>query len=320
MLKSPGPTRILVVEDEAIIAEGLRLRLTQLGFEVSGVAASGEDAIRLADETGPDLVLMDIRLGGAIDGIAAGRHIRATADVPIVYLTANTDRPTVQKAMETSPFGYLSKPIRDETLQTTIAVALHKNQVEREYKQREQRFISTLASLGDALIVVDEVGRVTFLNPAAADLTGWTNAEAVGRNIGDILLLEDVAGSPLVPTDTALAGGEPVTFTMAVLIRRDGVSIIVTGASVPVASGSVRGVVVSLRRPGTVPPPAPPKAPGNRKIIPTCASCRDIRDADGQWLRLETFFEREYPIQFSHGICLTCARRLYPGIRHFQEE
>lgn len=310
--------RILVVEDEAIIAEGLRLRLTDLGFEVVGIAATGEDAVRQATAAPPDLVLMDIRLNGDMDGIAAGRQIRAASDTPIVYLTANSDRPTVERAIGTSPFGYLSKPVRDETLRTTIQVALHKNRIEREYREREQRFASTLASLGDALLVTDDIGRVTFLNPAASRITGWTNSEAVGRNIAEIVSMMDVSGQDIVPTDTALASGETVEFSTALLVRRDGETTVVAGSAVPVESGGVRGVVVSLSTPVLDSPRTSPHI--SRRIIPTCASCRDIRDNSGQWVRPEAFFEREYPVQFSHGICLTCARRLYPEIKHFHEE
>jgi PAS domain S-box-containing protein len=317
-MTSARPARILVVEDEAIIAEGLRLRLTDLGFEVIGVTATGEDAIRQTTTTTPDLVLMDIRLGGEMDGIAAGRQIRAASDTPIVYLTANSDRPTVERAIGTSPFGYLSKPVRDETLRTTIEVALHKNRLEREYREREQRFVSTLASLGDALLVTDDIGRVTFLNPAASRITGWSNNDAAGKNIAEVLSLMDVAGRHIVPTDTALASGQTIEFSTALLTCRDNETTVVAGTAVPVESGGIRGVVVSLRLTTADSDPTPTHQ--GRRIIPTCASCRDIRDASGQWIRPETFFEREFPVQFSHGICLTCARRLYPDIKHFQEE
>src|SRR5262245_39460868 len=105
-----SPPKILVVEDERIVARDIQNRLTQLGYEVAGITRSGEEAVRLADQFRPDLVLMDIRLDGAVDGVAAAQEIRERFQLPVVYLTAYADDDTLRRARVTEPFGYILKP------------------------------------------------------------------------------------------------------------------------------------------------------------------------------------------------------------------
>src|SRR5215212_3631122 len=118
--------RILIVEDEAIIVMGLSLTLRTFGYEVAAHASSGEEAIRLAEETHPDLVLMDVTLSGAIDGIEAARRIRERLNVPVVYLTALADEDTMRRADATKPSGYLVKPFDEKELRDAVETALRK--------------------------------------------------------------------------------------------------------------------------------------------------------------------------------------------------
>ena len=116
--------RILIVEDDRLIAQGLRWRLTALGYTVVGLATSGEEAMAHAAGLRPDVVLMDIGLGGTMDGVETARHMRALAPVPVIYLSASTDARTVARAWQTAPAGYLGKPVSDQALRTAIARAL----------------------------------------------------------------------------------------------------------------------------------------------------------------------------------------------------
>ena len=127
--------RILIVEDEAIIAADLQRRLGRLGCEVVGMAASGEDAIRLAAVLKPELVLMDINLQGELDGTQAARHLRDKMQLPVVYLTASSDATIVKRAKLTDAFGYLLKPLDERLLHITIEMALYKHQMEQERKK-----------------------------------------------------------------------------------------------------------------------------------------------------------------------------------------
>lgn len=116
--------RILIVEDERLIAQGLWLRVTALGHTVVGLAASGEEAIAQAAALEPDIILMDIGFRGAMDGIDAARHIRARAPIPVIYLSAYADEPTLARAWQTAPAGYLVKPVPDHELHAALQRAL----------------------------------------------------------------------------------------------------------------------------------------------------------------------------------------------------
>ena len=124
--------RILVVEDEGIVVLHIKKTLERLGYEVAGIAATGEDAIIKAMEDRPDLVLMDIVLKGPVDGIDAAEKIRAIFSIPIVYLTAHADEMTLKRAMATEPFGYIVKPFRKRDLYIAIEFALYKSRAEAE--------------------------------------------------------------------------------------------------------------------------------------------------------------------------------------------
>ncbi|AKB51494.1 response regulator receiver [Methanosarcina barkeri str. Wiesmoor] len=124
--------RILVVEDEHIVAMGIKRMLKSLGYTVTGVASSGEDAISKAESTFPDVVLMDIMLKGDMDGVEAARKIREGFDVPVVYLTAYSDNIILERAKKTEPFGYIVKPFDEKDLYSSIEIALHRHRKEKE--------------------------------------------------------------------------------------------------------------------------------------------------------------------------------------------
>jgi signal transduction histidine kinase len=135
---SAGP-RILVVEDERIVAFNLQQRLSQLGYDVPAVAASGEEALRLARETQPDLVLMDIRIMGDFDGIETAARLNAVSAVPVVYLTAYSEDATIERARATRPYGYLLKPFSEREMHATIQMALERRRTEKALGESEER-------------------------------------------------------------------------------------------------------------------------------------------------------------------------------------
>jgi len=124
--------RIVVVEDEVITSIALRRELAQLGYEVVAMVDTAEDAINAARQYEPDMVLMDITLSGALDGITAAAAIRGSLGLPVVFLTAHADDATMKRAMLAGPFGYVLKPYRMEALRAAIEVALHKHRTEAE--------------------------------------------------------------------------------------------------------------------------------------------------------------------------------------------
>ncbi len=124
--------KILVVEDEGVVVLHIKKTLESLGYEVTGIASTGEDAIIKAMEDRPDLVLMDIVLKGAVDGIDAAEKIRAIFSIPVIYLTAHADEMTLKRAKATEPFGYIVKPFRKRDLSIAIEFALYKSRAEAE--------------------------------------------------------------------------------------------------------------------------------------------------------------------------------------------
>lgn len=125
-------TKILVVEDQTIVALNIKSRLKNMGYVVPGTVASGEEAIKEAELTNADLVLMDIMLKGEMDGIEAARIIKSRFGIPVIYLTACTDFETLERAKQTDPEGYISKPFKEEDLCQNIEAALLKRRLEKK--------------------------------------------------------------------------------------------------------------------------------------------------------------------------------------------
>jgi diguanylate cyclase (GGDEF)-like protein/PAS domain S-box-containing protein len=170
--------RILVVEDESIVAADIQDRLETLGYDAPVAVGWGEKAVEMAGELRPDLVLMDIQLKGRMDGVEAADQIRQRFGIPVVYLTANADHPTVQRAKVTEPFGYVIKPFEESELRTTIEVALYKHRAEQTLKESEERY-RLLVELSPEAIVVESDGRIVYANPAAARLFSAESADTL---------------------------------------------------------------------------------------------------------------------------------------------
>jgi PAS domain S-box-containing protein len=240
--------QILVVEDEGIVALHLAQRLEGLGHTVPLVVGSGAEAVRQAAAVHPDLVLMDIHLQGEMDGIEAARQIRAQGDIPVVYLTAYADESTLQRAKITEPFGYVLKPFQTRDLQITIEMALYKHRMERRLKEREQWLVTTLTSIGEAVLATDLESRIAFMNPAAEALSGWRKEEALGRTITNICALYDKKNQPLEnPAVQALHLGAVVgQGDRAYLRARDGTVTLVSNTAAPIhdQKHNVTGAVV----------------------------------------------------------------------------
>jgi len=135
---------ILVVEDEMIVAKDIQNRLIKLGYSVVEIISNGEAAIREVAKSCPDLVLMDIKLKGEIDGVEAAKEIYTRFNIPIIYLTANADKTTLERAKTTEPFGYIIKPFKERELNTTIEITLSKHQMERKLKESEKWLTTVL--------------------------------------------------------------------------------------------------------------------------------------------------------------------------------
>jgi len=173
-------TNILIVEDESIIASVIAVALKKFEYEVIDILDSREAAVAAALQKKPDLILMDIRLQGAMDGIAAVEQIQRQMDIPIIYLTAYADEPTLERAKKTKPYGYIPKPFQEIELKTTIEMALYKHQFEVRLKESEARFRSLFENSQDVIYITDRQGKLLEMNPAGLSLFGYEREEILG--------------------------------------------------------------------------------------------------------------------------------------------
>lgn len=242
-------TKILIVEDEAIVAEDIRNSLQGLGYTISAVVSSGKEAITKIEESRPDLVLMDIVLKGAMNGIEAASQIQSCFNIPVVYLTAFTDEKTIERAKLTEPFGYIAKPFDDKELHTAVEMAIYKHKIESKLKESEGWLSTILLSIGDAVIVTGTEGNIRFMNDIAHSLTGWRHEEAIGKPLVSIFnVINEKTGKEVEnPVTKVIREGRIVGLANhSVLISKDGTEIPIDDSGAPVRDekGNIIGVVL----------------------------------------------------------------------------
>lgn len=233
---------VLIVEDEVLVARDIAQSLAELGFGVAGSVRSGEDALVLAARSPPSLILLDIKLAGALTGIDVAERVRAELQVPFVFLTSHSDDATLDRAKATRPHGYLLKPFNTRDLKSTIEIALAQHDLESRLVASERWTAMLLRAIGDGVIATDAEGRVSFLNPAAEQITGWTAAEALGRAVEEVCPVSR-DGAPLVhPLARTLRTGERTALEAgAELETRRGVRRVIADTAAPIVGD--RGVV-----------------------------------------------------------------------------
>jgi len=181
------PTKIMIVEDEAITAADIKSTLKSMGFEVVSTAFEGKEAIQKAKELKPDLILMDIFLRGELDGIEAARKIMTFSDIPIIYLTALSDRKTLKRAKLTKPYGFLTKPFSQDVIVNTIETALYKHELDKKLKESEEKFQLMYQDAPLPYQSLDESGFITEVNQAWLDTLGYSRDEVIGKWFVDFL-------------------------------------------------------------------------------------------------------------------------------------
>jgi diguanylate cyclase (GGDEF)-like protein/PAS domain S-box-containing protein len=238
--------RILIAEDEVIIAMDIQMRLEKAGYSVTAIATSGEQAARAAVETNPDLVLMDIGLQGHLDGIAAAAQIRQTLDIPVVYLTSFSNQAILERAKLTEAYGYLLKPFEERSLLSTIEVALYKHKIDREVRQREEQFRAIVERSFDTIVNFDLEGKITYISPAVERVTGFKPEQLVGQTIFNFVL--DAEVNSVARLFARNVQGETIGAIENRLLCKDGSFIYIEANSLPILEdGEVVGIQAIFR-------------------------------------------------------------------------
>lgn len=247
-----APAKILVVDDEGIVAREIAESLEELGYRVPGTAATADEAMELARLSEPDLVLLDIRIQGPRDGIETACSLRDKLGVPVIYLTACTDAETLQRAAHSRPYAYLVKPVKPIDLRSTVEVALSRARIDRELIGHTSWLATTLKAIADAIVSVDPEGRITFMNHAAEMLTGWKEQEAMGRPADEVVVLIDAVQRSAVPSPLrqALRSRARASLVSPGLLRgADGTEFAIEDSAAPIFDGNGRltGAVMIFR-------------------------------------------------------------------------
>lgn len=187
--------KILVAEDSLIVNQHIKYALESGNHEVTSVY-SGREAVEIASKEHPDLVLMDIMMETSSDGIDAAFEIKQKLDIPIIFLTALTDEPTIQRAKISLPYGYVVKPFNEAELLSNIDVALYKAQAEKKIKENSELFQMIINSIDKAVLLLDEAGKITYTNSVAESLTGLKFDQLMNQKISSVLKVVDIEGDP----------------------------------------------------------------------------------------------------------------------------
>jgi PAS domain S-box-containing protein len=219
--------RILIVEDEIVIAADLDMRLQGMGYEVTGAVNSAEDALILAERDRPDLVFMDIILSGPMDGIEAAGQIRARMGIPVVFLTAYADNDRLSRAKLTQPFGYLLKPFQDRDIRIAVEMALYSARIEAERREAERRlrrseeqYRAIVTNMAEG-IAIGQGDRLVLTNPALARITGYSQDQLQGRPFVEFVHPDD-RSSVLNRHLSRVQGAEPEGMNQYRLVTSSG--------------------------------------------------------------------------------------------------
>ena len=323
---------ILIVEDEIIVAADLEMKLKQIGYVVAGIASRGREAVDMAMHYKPQLILMDIQLNGSMDGIETAEKIKSFLDVPIVYLTAHSDRATLSRAKLSGPLGYILKPFDDRELVTQIELAIYKHQTDRQLHGQRELLRVTLSSIGDGVIATNPEGNINFINSVGESLTGWSKNDAIGKSLDEVfrIINEHTRESLTNPMEDLLNTGlmsNPASQWLLLSREKKKIPVWISGAPIRGKQDNFQGIIlvfrdISLQRQSEKEKDSLiaelKEAMGKVKtlsgLLPICASCKKIRDDKGYWNQIEAYIRKHSKVEFSHGICPDCAKKLYPDI------
>jgi len=226
--------KIMVVEDEAVIAIRLQERLTAMGYHVIAISYSGEEAMAQARRLRPDLILMDIMIPGKMDGVAVAKSVKKELDIPVIFLTAFSEDKIIDSAKQAEPYGYIVKPFQDRELKACVEIALYKKEMEKALKEREENFRTLAENANDGILIAVGKDEYVFGNRRAAEITGYGVSELLKTTIQDIAHPDDL--EKIKETYRHIWAGKPFQRQCEItIIRKD-------GNKVPVEMTSARSI------------------------------------------------------------------------------
>ena len=327
---------VMIVEDEALVSADLKATLEELGNHVCSVVRYGEKVREEVEKHHPDLIMMDIRLKGEMDGIQAAALVRKQYDIPILFLTAYADEVTLKRALQADPFAYLKKPIRLDELRTNLELTLYKSNMERKLKESELRYRTVADYNYDWETWLDPEGHFVYMSPSCERISGHAPEEFLeNRNLFlDIVHPENrhEFQEHLHECHHAEAGVCSWEFR---ILDKDGREKWLEHWCQPVFSpkgrylgrrASNRDITERKRleqeRENLIKELEKALADVKQlsRLLPMCAKCKKIRDDEGYWLQVEEYFRQHSNTEFSHGICPECAKELYPEIVRAREK
>jgi PAS domain S-box-containing protein len=314
--------KILIVDDDAVVAKELEEILTRLDYEVLGIAPAGGEADAITAGAAPDLILMDMALRGDTEAVAAADALQRRWPIPVVFMTADTNEARLRQAGVAEPYAYVAKPFSERELRINIELALCKEDAAKTVVELEDRFFAV--SL-DMLCVLDFNGHFKRLNPAWERTLGFTRTELMSRPFIEFVHPDDRERT-LNQNKGVREGGHALSFENRYLCKDGSYRWFRWNA----APDSDRQVIYSAARDIT----ASKQAEDEREqlvrdlqaavaevrtlqdILPICSYCRKIRDDENYWHTVESYIARHTRTKFSHGICPNCMRtRIEPQLK-----
>lgn len=242
--------KIVIVEDDPILCDLLKIRLAKMGYTVTGMYATGEDAIRAISDHPPDLIIMDVTLVGKMDGIETAQQIQKTRPLPVVYLTGSSDPETFERAKITEDSEYVIKPFSDSDLHIAIEMAVHKFGQHKRTKHKQKFLESVIKFAGTGIITTDNEGNIIIANPAAESLTGIHFFSSKKTQFSEMVHISDEKGNKIENPIDAIRSDLVVRDLPenTILVTADGKKIPVRGTAAPLIDDNrqFKGVIFSF--------------------------------------------------------------------------
>ena len=315
--------KILIVEDERMIAEDIKLTLVYFNYKVIGIISKGEDALKKLEKLAPDLVLMDIMLKGKLNGIETGTIITNKYDIPIIFVTAYADDKTIDEATSASPYGFILKPFDSKEIHAVIEMAMVKHKAKKILEESRAKFESMFQGNPEPSVYIDNNFKIVDVNPRFTEYFFYTKEEVKGKFIDDLIVPEE---SKMEAKDLNVKTLLSYVYYDTLRKRKDGVLVPVSISAAPImikgkAAGSFviykdiskrkkaeterEKVITDLKQ-------ALEKVKTLSGLIPICSHCKKIRDDSGYWQKVEEYISQYSDVDFSHSICPDCLKKYYP--------